>query len=307
MTTRIIESQVAETTQENNTDKTRARRLMLYESDFIHNPEFEITALHQEFLACDESGRLPDEPSAARMPKRPANIPSYFASLYETPLLTQEEECRAFRLLNFCKYQANVLRTAIDPDLPDLALLDEIERLHERALQTRNALSTANLRLVVSIARRFSHSADEFDEFVGEGNLNLFQAIDKFDYGRGFRFSTYATHAIQRGYYRLARSRQIDASRAANIPDNMLAEMVSGEPVAEPTFDRTAILNELFKSAGDELNERERNILSARFAIGGSDGPRSLSDLAKDYGLSKERVRQVQWRAIEKLRLFAIE
>jgi RNA polymerase primary sigma factor len=307
MTTRIIETQVAATTHESCTDKNRARQLMLCESDFIHNPEFEIAAFHQEFLACDESGRLPDEPSAVRMPKRPANIPSYFATLYETPLLTQEEERRAFRLLNFCKYRANVLRTAIDPDLPDLALLDEIEQLHERALQTRNALATANLRLVVSIARRFSQSSDDFDEFVGEGNLTLFQVIDKFDYGRGFRFSTYATHAIQRRYYRLAQSRRRDATRAANIPGDMMAEMVAEESVEEPTFDRTAILNDLLDAAGDDLQERERRILKARFAIGGSDGPRSLSDLGAEYGLSKERVRQLQWRAIEKLRLIVSE
>src|SRR5690606_38354574 len=63
----------------------------------------------------------------------------------------------------------------------------------------------ANLRLLVSLAKKFAHNFQHFEELLSEGHVKLMQAVDKFDYSRGFRFSTYATHAICRTYYRIGK------------------------------------------------------------------------------------------------------
>ena len=80
--------------------------------------------------------------------------------------------------------------------------MDQIEQLYEQAVKTKNRIVQANLRLVVSIAKRHVGTCDDFFSLVSDGNISLMRAVDKFDYARGNKFSTYATWAVIRNFAR---------------------------------------------------------------------------------------------------------
>ena len=94
--------------------------------------------------------------------------------------------------MNYLKYRATELRERDRPDAGPTADLDEIERLQEEALAVKNQIIRANLRLVVSIAKRHVGPSNNFFELVSDGNMTLIRAVEKFDFARGNKFSTYA-------------------------------------------------------------------------------------------------------------------
>src|SRR6185503_2732578 len=107
---------------------------------------------------------------------------------YETPLLTGEEEQYLFRKLNFLKHRIQKLRVELDPQRARATQMDDIERYYEEAAETKNELVQANLRLVVSIAKRHVTPSHDFFSLVSDGNISLIRAVEKFDYSRGFKF-----------------------------------------------------------------------------------------------------------------------
>ena len=132
----------------------------------------------------------------------PSGLPPYLASLYEVPLLTRKQEAHLFRKMNYLKYKAGRLRAKLDPARPKRSLMDQIERLYDEAVSTKNQIIRANLRLVVSIAKRHVGPTQNFFELVSDGNMSLMRAVEKFDYGRGNKFSTYASWAIMKNFAR---------------------------------------------------------------------------------------------------------
>src|SRR5262249_33154192 len=104
--------------------------------------------------------------------------------------------------MNYLKYRADRLREALDPARPRAADLDEVERLQEEALAVKNQIIRANLRLVVSIAKRYVGPGHDLFELVSDGNMSLLRAVEKFDYARGNKFSTYASWAITKNFAR---------------------------------------------------------------------------------------------------------
>ena len=80
--------------------------------------------------------------------------------------------------------------------------MDRIKHLYEEAVSTKNQIIRANLRLVVSIAKRYVGPAEDFFELVSDGNMSLMRAVEKFDVGRGYKFSTYASWAIMKNFAR---------------------------------------------------------------------------------------------------------
>ena len=107
-----------------------------------------------------------------------------------------------FRKYNFLKYKAAKLREELDPAQPKSSLMDEIEELHQQAVAMKNEIARANLRLVVSIAKRHVTPDQNFFELVSDGNMSLLRAIEKFDFARGNKFSTYASWAIMKNFAR---------------------------------------------------------------------------------------------------------
>ena len=211
---------------------------------------------------------------APRRTEAPAGLPPYLASLYdEAPLLSREQEAHLFRKMNYLKYRASRLRDRIDPARARTADLDEIERLLAEALAIRNQIVRANLRLVVSIARRQLGPRDDLFERVSDGNFVLIRAVERFDYSRGNKFSTYATWAIRNQFARAFRGKD------RRQPQFLLGHDEASRPPSTPAPTNSS--GRTSRSGGRRrvarllarLGDRERRILVGRFGIGG--GPRA--------------------------------
>ena len=223
--------------------------------------------------------------------------------LSDAPLLNFEQEQLLFRALNLLRFRANRLRNRLSPSAPSRKAMNQIDEMLRVVEQIRGQLVNSNLRLVFSLARKCAGQTCDLDEFFSDGCMILLGAIDRFDYSRGFRFSTYATHSIQRHFYRVWKSRQRRKERFPIAAAGMLAA-VPNAPVESPLRDDVeAVLNNLLANAKTVLDDREHQILLSRFGLKSSTSrAQTLREIAADMGLSKERVRQLQLTALEKLR-----
>ncbi len=274
----------------------RAEALLRQEVDFVHTAEFDQSNEAAMFLNdLDESTAL------AKAVRIPEGLPAFMAALYEIPLLTPTEERHLFRQFNYAKFRANQLRATLNPRRPSRDKVEEIERLLAMAFRIRERIARANLRLVVANARLYCDLEHVFEELVSDGNLSLLQAIEKFDYSRGFRFSTYATHAIRRTFFRRMQRKQREKTRLAFTGPELLQDAPERPQAELPDVQETALIAEVIKRMADSLSPRELQIVQARFGFDGGENP-TLQTLAKTLGICKERVRQLQNRALDKLR-----
>ena len=147
-------------------------------------------------------GPAPESRPPAKKVPRPAGLPPYLASMYETPLLTREQEQHLFRKMNYLKYKASVLRDRLDVRRPRMTAMELVLKFANDAAAVKNDIIRANLRLVVSIAKRYASGPGHLFELISDGNMSLIRAVEKFDFARGFRFSTYATWAIIKNFAR---------------------------------------------------------------------------------------------------------
>jgi RNA polymerase primary sigma factor len=282
--------------------RRRVRELLSHEIDFIPNGEFRKTAAAAEILESSEG--LMAEGSTGAPPR---DFPAHLARLCETPLLSADEERDLFRLMNYCKFRANALRTQMDPDRPDEQLLREVESLLRLASQARDRIVTANMRLVVAVVKKFVSPKHSFDDLLSDGIASMMQAVEKFDYDRGFRFSTYAYRAIARNAYRKIHDHQKESARFAPGGGEALIDVEQQSDSAtldEKTWTR---MRTLLAGMLDQLDRRERFIIRGRYALGSHRKVRTFQCLAYNLGVSKERVRQLEQRAVSKLRAMAAE
>jgi RNA polymerase primary sigma factor/RNA polymerase sigma factor len=166
----------------------------------MYNEQFDRVGGEKEEKEVLASPQRVEQP--ARKTRLPSGLPSYLASLYQVPLLTREQEAHLFRKMNYLKYKASKLREHLDPARPRAGSMDQIERYYDQSVATKNEIIRANLRLVVSIAKRHVGPAENFFELVSDGNISLIRAVDKFDFARGNKFSTYASWAIMKNFAR---------------------------------------------------------------------------------------------------------
>jgi RNA polymerase sigma factor (sigma-70 family) len=268
--------------------------------EYIHDPIFEDPEAVAEILA-----PMPEGPHAARCRKPPAGLEPYLANLYlDAQLLGRDQEVHLFRKMNYLKFRAVKLRESLDPVRPRSSDLDTIDRFLREALAVKDQLIRANLRLVVSIARKRVSPHQDLLELVSDGNLSLIRAVEKFDFSRGFKFSTYASWSIMNNFTqsftreRRRRDRFVTGSEkqfefaADNRPD---------EHEAEGEYHRN---QERVRRMLGPLEDRERRILVSRFGLDGAE-ELTLQRLGQELGITKERVRQIESRAQAKLREFA--
>jgi RNA polymerase primary sigma factor len=125
--------------------------------------------------------------------KSPAGVSPMLAGLSGEPLPTREHEVHLFRKMNFLKYQAARLRSALNPTNATAADLDHVEALLTEGFAVKNQIIRANLRLVVSLVKKLRSPNEDFAELVSDGYVTMIKAIEKFDFYRGCKFSTYAS------------------------------------------------------------------------------------------------------------------
>lgn len=284
--------------------RLRAERLREQRIDFIPSAEFE--GLGAAELDVDDMNETSE--SRRRLPAVPAGTPAYLAALYQTPLLSASGERGLFRKYNFLKWQAHREQAVLAGRRPTLGRVERLEQLLAEAALVRNQIVQANLRLVVANARKYADADHTFEDLVSDGNLTLVQAVEKFDYSRGFRFSTYATHAIRRTFFRRMSRRQKEKTRLMFGDGELLQNApgpVEDEGQAGPAD--LALYQALVERMAEHLSAREMAILKARYSLETGEEAPTLQALARELGICKERVRQLQIRAVEKLRELATE
>ncbi|MCP4774803.1 MAG: RNA polymerase subunit sigma-70, partial [Planctomycetaceae bacterium] len=150
-------------------NEVRANLIMELPLDFMDNAEFHRRAAEKRIV----DSEMPVPETKTRRTKPPAGLPRYLASLYEVALLTREQEQYLFRKYNFLKFQASRLRGKLDPSNAKSSEMDTIEQLYDDAVKIKNRIVQANLRLVVSIAKRHVAASEDFFQLVSDGNMSL--------------------------------------------------------------------------------------------------------------------------------------
>lgn len=221
------------------------------------------------------------------------------------PPLSLKEERALFKRMNYTRYRAARLRSTLLGRRPSRKVIQRIESLLAESLAVRGRLSHSYIRLVVSLARKFARRVHDLQDLVSDGMLILLAAIDKFDYTRGFRFSTYLTHSLQRAHCRATRRRQRLDSQCVSVSADTLARISHARVEEFVEVSPDAAFRQLMDAATTNLEEREQSILHRRFGTDGESQPQTLRQIAADLGMSKERVRQIQARAMTKLKNIA--
>jgi RNA polymerase primary sigma factor len=229
-------------------------------------------------------------------------LPEYMQVLKTTPTLTREQEADLFRRYNFLKHLAASERHSIKLSQVSAGLLSMLEGYLEQAEEIRKLLVEANLRLVVSIAGKHTSGGTNFLDLVSKGNFALIQAVEEFDYTKGFRFGRWASLNIAKEYAKVSgRSTELTPKRVAS-----LASFQRG--LRETTADVLAIERthqSLAAVIRQELDEREQHVILHHFGLTGSPirkNRKTLKQIGDELGLTKERIRQIELIALQKLR-----
>jgi len=284
-------------------------------------------------------------------------VKDYLKQIGKVPLLNAEQEVELAKRIEAGLFAEEKL--AQDPDMETETRI-KLEWISEDGRRAKNHLLEANLRLVVSLAKRYTGRGMLFLDLIQEGNLGLIRAVEKFDYTKGYKFSTYATwwirQAITRAMADQARTIRIPVhmveviNKLARVqrqmlqdlgreptPEELAAELdmtpdkvievqkYGREPISLSTplgedgdsefgdliEDSEAIvpadavsftlLQEQLESVLDTLSEREAGVVRMRFGL--SDGqPKTLDEIGKVYGVTRERIRQIESKTMSKLR-----
>lgn len=281
-------------------DQERAAELAKLDIDFIPNTEFEVCDV--DFVPL--GAVIPGSESAS---SAPSMLPAHLERICETKLLTADDEMALFRQMNYLKFLACEFRARVNLEDPDLKLLDSIERLLTQAREIRDHIIRANMRLVMSIAKKFVTPCQTFDELLSEGTVTLMQAVEKFDFDRGFRFSTYAYRSISRTAYRFVAVAREEEARVTRDAEEWAFGQSDEQASSSMSEHLWYGLRELTSKLLHRLDRRERFIIRSRFALGSHHRVRTLQDLSNKLGISKERVRQIESKAVGKLQSMAKE
>ncbi|WP_271220395.1 RNA polymerase sigma factor [Streptosporangium carneum] len=285
-------------------------------------------------------------------------VKDYLKQIGKVPLLNAEQEVELAKRIEAGLFAEEQLGT--DGDRLPVDVRAELEWIAEDGRRAKNHLLEANLRLVVSLAKRYTGRGMLFLDLIQEGNLGLIRAVEKFDYTKGYKFSTYATwwirQAITRAMADQARTIRIPVhmveviNKLARVQRQMLQDLgreptpeelareldmtpekvvevqkYGREPISLHTplgeegdsefgdliEDSEAIvpadavsftlLQEQLHSVLDTLSEREAGVVSMRFGL--TDGqPKTLDEIGKVYGVTRERIRQIESKTMSKLR-----
>jgi RNA polymerase sigma factor (sigma-70 family) len=283
-------------------NEMRAQRLLSQPIDYIPSKEFGKASAEAVICGAEPAGD--EKPKAVKVP---ADLPPYLKSLYGMPLLNRDQEQYLFRRMNFRLHQAATLRANIDVARPKASDLDRLDLYLEDANDIKRRLIRSNLRLVVAVAKKHAYGGRNLFELISDGNVSLMRAVEKFDYGRGFKFSTYASWAIIKNFARTIPAENTHRDRF--VTGHELAFELT--PDERANVYETELHHDRMSSAIDrildKLEERERQVIVYRYGLDSQQKPETLEEVGSRFGVTKERIRQIEARAISKLRSLATQ
>jgi RNA polymerase primary sigma factor len=335
----------------------------------VEEPTPELAEAAQADAQADDDFDWDDEESEAlKQARRDAeltasadSVRAYLKQIGKVPLLNAEQEVELAKRIEAGLYAAERLRAVEEgEEKPSIQLNRDLMWISRDGERAKNHLLEANLRLVVSLAKRYTGRGMAFLDLIQEGNLGLIRAVEKFDYTKGYKFSTYATWWIRQAITRA----MADQARTIRIPVHMvevinklgriqreLLQDLGREPTPEELAKEMDITPEkvleiqqyarepisLDQTIGDEgdsqlgdfiedseavvavdavsfsllqdqlqqvlqtLSEREAGVVRLRFGL--TDGqPRTLDEIGQVYGVTRERIRQIESKTMSKLR-----
>ena len=326
------------------------------EADGADGPGRPAEAQSREYVLSAEADDDPD-PVVMTAGASADPVKDYLRLIGRVKLLDAEQEVDLGGRIEVGLYATHLLQ---HPEIPTRATRRELERLALDGARSKNHLLEANLRLVVSIAKRYTGRGMPFLDLIQEGNSGLIRAVEKFDHTKGFKFSTYATWWIRQSITRA----MADQSRTIRIPVHMVElinkltrwqKQMTQEHGQAPTTEETAaefdltpekveaalkhardpislqaplgeagdsefgdlledsetlapsevvqfgLLRDQLRSILDSLSEREAGVVSLRYGL--ADGRvRTLEEIGEVYGVTRERIRQIEAKTMSKLR-----
>ncbi len=284
----------------------------------------------------------------------------YLHQISKYALLSADQERELGAKLDGLNLKIKEINALLLKDAQNTQLKNELDKVRSEQRGTRELLITSNLRLVVSIAKGYQMRGVNLLDLIDEGNIGLIEAVNRFDYRRGYRFSTYASWWIRQAIIKCL----VDQSRVIRLPIHMLntirrcyvsakqlVQELGRDPnsseVAEkagmtkskvesamqfavgassldmsPEEDKggslidsirdeksldpfshafTVTMQELLKYIMCSLSEREQIVLQLRYGLNG-EGPKTLEETGRALGITRERVRQIQEQALEKIK-----
>ncbi|MEU3169173.1 RNA polymerase sigma factor [Streptosporangium sp. NPDC006930] len=329
------------------------------ETETEEEPKVEVVEVNEDevLILTDDDDDAP-VPQVAAAGATADPVKDYLKQIGKVPLLNAEQEVELAKRIEAGLFAEEQLGS--DGEKLPVDVRAELEWIAEDGRRAKNHLLEANLRLVVSLAKRYTGRGMLFLDLIQEGNLGLIRAVEKFDYTKGYKFSTYATwwirQAITRAMADQARTIRIPVhmveviNKLARVQRQMLQDLgreptpeelareldmtpekvvevqkYGREPISLHTplgeegdsefgdliEDSEAIvpadavsftlLQEQLHSVLDTLSEREAGVVSMRFGL--TDGqPKTLDEIGKVYGVTRERIRQIESKTMSKLR-----
>ncbi len=224
-------------------------------------------------------------------------------------ILTGAEERVLFHQFNYSRHRVWKLQQEVwaRPDKkPTPEQAHELLHWYRKSERIREQIAETNLALVLAMAKRTRMSEVDFADLVSEGNMALLRAVDKFDAGRGFKFSTYACRAILKAFSRQGMKLSKYRQRFPTDFDPKLEKSNFLETKrADFEKDTASEVREIVIANRADLSDVERTVLEHRFGLetGGHEKPMTLEQVGQIIGVTKERVRQIQNKAMEKIRV----
>ncbi|MFN3168104.1 MAG: sigma-70 family RNA polymerase sigma factor [Phycisphaeraceae bacterium] len=233
-------------------------------------------------------------------------------------LLSAKEERALFLQFNYCRFRVCLLRDELlDTPSIDIDVAREMLRWYRKAEALRDQIAQTNLALVLAMAKRTRMSEVDFADLVSEGNMALLRAVDKFDAGRGFKFSTYACRAILKAFSRagMKLSKHRSLFPTGFDPEFERSDYMETKRATEEE-DCADEVKRIVETNQADLSRIEQQVIKHRFKLVAPDvrdepappivrddgKPLTLQQVGQIIGVTKERVRQIQNAALDKIR-----
>ncbi len=280
----------------------RLREILQEPLDYIYNPEFDDPAKEAEILA--EMPGYEEFEAKRRAKTPPKDVPAYMAHLYEWPLLSREQEQHVFRKMNFLKYKLHRFLEGLNPAKVRASDLKYIETMKQEIKKCRDLLINCNQRLVYAQAKQRLTPGESIDDLVSDGNLSLMRAVEKFDYSRGNKFSTYATWAIMKNFARSIPDEKVRRQRFMTGHDELFETQADTRSDEQEALASADAARDRINRLLEHLDPRTREVIRMRAGLDGQE-EKTLEEIGQYFGITKERVRQINVRGMRQLREWA--